>query len=439
MPIVESFGLNFSSNNSSSSALSPSPILREKRSGGNSGNGGGRKKKHSLSSGDSVSINIDTSGSGGDANGGNAGNEDESSMEMQRHQILEELKRETTTGGFDAKNNGGVHNRENVDELEAELKELEAAAKANAEAKREESLKEYRRQINASMGIKLIKLVENRYGIELFDELCVRIDVNQKYVDVLPQWKDLADLLQVDTLRTRWIETCVRPKEGLTKAMLEIYMQDNGTLGEVLDGLLKLQCLDILETIRPKVDLFLTHLPDDTNNGRQQQIKQHLNDDSQYFSILETLAKALPGSKDPCFKLQDFSHGLKKYNSSIMSPRQHQQELIVGHSTLSTSSTSLNKKLFNAYDPKQHSDLKRIKKDWEKVDKICRILLVFASDGVAFAENARNLIQGYSHQVIYYSYLFPVVLTYVHIRDFLYKYSYDTIKNMLGNDVNILL
>ncbi len=61
-------------------------------------------------------------------------------------------------------------------------------------------------------------------GCSIFDELCLRIDVNQKYASVLPQWKDVADVLEVDQLRTMWIETCVRPREGLTRAMLEIYM-----------------------------------------------------------------------------------------------------------------------------------------------------------------------------------------------------------------------
>jgi hypothetical protein len=49
----------------------------------------------------------------------------------------------------------------------------------------------------------------------------------------------------------------VRPKEGLTKAMLEMYMKDGGTLGEVLQALLQLECLDILEAVRPKVEQFL--------------------------------------------------------------------------------------------------------------------------------------------------------------------------------------
>ena len=39
--------------------------------------------------------------------------------------------------------------------------------------------------------------------------------------------------------------------------MLEMYMQDGGTLGEVLQALLQLECLDILEAIRPKIEKFL--------------------------------------------------------------------------------------------------------------------------------------------------------------------------------------
>ena len=54
-------------------------------------------------------------------------------------------------------------------------------------------------------------------GVALFDELCLRIDVNQKYTSLLPQWKDVAAKLNVDELRAQWIETCVRPNEGLTR------------------------------------------------------------------------------------------------------------------------------------------------------------------------------------------------------------------------------
>ena len=89
-------------------------------------------------------------------------------------------------------------------------------------------------------------------GCELFDALCLRMDVNQKYEFVLPQWRDLAGRLEIDELRTRWIEACVRPAEGMTRCMLEFYMKDGGTLGEVLQALLDLECLDILESLKGK-------------------------------------------------------------------------------------------------------------------------------------------------------------------------------------------
>ena len=31
-------------------------------------------------------------------------------------------------------------------------------------------------------------------GCDIFDELCLRIDVNQKYAELLPQWKDVAQI-----------------------------------------------------------------------------------------------------------------------------------------------------------------------------------------------------------------------------------------------------
>ena len=39
--------------------------------------------------------------------------------------------------------------------------------------------------------------------------------------------------------------------------MLEMYMQDGGTLGDVLQALLQLECMDILESVRPRVETFL--------------------------------------------------------------------------------------------------------------------------------------------------------------------------------------
>ena len=86
--------------------------------------------------------------------------------------------------------------------------------------------------IDETLDLPLEKLVLTPEGCEIFDILCLRLDVNQKYVDLLPQWRDVAHVLQLDDLATKWVEVCVRPREGLTRAMLEIYMRDGGTLGK---------------------------------------------------------------------------------------------------------------------------------------------------------------------------------------------------------------
>ena len=86
--------------------------------------------------------------------------------------------------------------------------------------------------IDETLDLPLEKLVLTPEGCEIFDILCLRLDVNQKYVDLLPQWRDVAHILQLDDLSTKWVEVCVRPREGLTRAMLEIYMKDGGTLGK---------------------------------------------------------------------------------------------------------------------------------------------------------------------------------------------------------------
>ena len=94
-----------------------------------------------------------------------------------------------------------------------ETAELERAVAARVAAKRE-ALDQL---VLETEDIRLDKLVLYSEGVALFDELCLRLDVNQKYASLLPQWKDLAAKLDIDTLRTQWIETCVRPNEGLTR------------------------------------------------------------------------------------------------------------------------------------------------------------------------------------------------------------------------------
>ena len=49
----------------------------------------------------------------------------------------------------------------------------------------------------------ILKVVFCAEGCALFDDLCLRIDVNQRYASLLPQWKDVAHILEVDALRTK--------------------------------------------------------------------------------------------------------------------------------------------------------------------------------------------------------------------------------------------
>ena len=53
--------------------------------------------------------------------------------------------------------------------------------------------------------------------------------------------------------------------------MLEMYMQDGGTLGDVLQALLQLECLDILESAKPKVEKFLEERARSNNDATPQE------------------------------------------------------------------------------------------------------------------------------------------------------------------------
>ncbi len=42
-------------------------------------------------------------------------------------------------------------------------------------------------------------------------------------------WREL----NIDSMKTEWVKVCIRPEQSFTRAILEIYMNDGGTLGEV--------------------------------------------------------------------------------------------------------------------------------------------------------------------------------------------------------------
>ena len=158
--------------------------------------------------------------------------------------------------------------------------------------------------IRQTIDLPLEKLILTPEGCDIFDNLCIRIDVNQKYADLLPQWKDLAHQLQIDELVTKWVETCVRPREGLTRAVMEIYMKDGGTLGEVLEALLHLELLQILEETRPALEKYIRM------KDAGELIPKTMLANENFFSVIKTLLMAL-GNKDPCQDLYKFANGLK--------------------------------------------------------------------------------------------------------------------------------
>jgi len=249
---------------------------------------------------------------------------------------------------------------------------------------RQKCIKGYKHMIDETLDLPLEKLVLTPEGCEIFDILCLRLDVNQKYVDLLPQWRDVAHVLQLDDLATKWVEVCVRPREGLTRAMLEIYMRDGGTLGEVLEALLDLECLDILEDTKPKVDIYLKK----KEAGDLVAISNFANCEN-FFSIIKTLALAL-GNQDPCRDVHKYANGLKNTKFSGITPDACE---VREHSGVIESVAEV----MNNDWPRYTSDLHLNKLDSVGLDEypkkriICKILLIFADDGVADSQRAIDI------------------------------------------------
>lgn len=296
---------------------------------------------------------------------------------------------------------------------------------SSSDDEQEEQLKEaalqaYKRIIDQTMDLPLEKLILTAEGCDIFDELCLRLDVNQKYAELLPQWKDVAHHLQMDDLTTKWVEVCVRPREGLTRAMLEVYMKDGGTLGEVLEALLHLECLQILEETKPKLEKYLKKrdageiVPKVTNNFVS---NEH------FFSVLKTLMMAL-GNKDPCQDLHKMANGLKKsVCSSLQQPimkmnldgmtLEHSILVQAGSEALNNNSESLKdwptyrselhlNKLSKLEDKKFHDNDFFNSNNEKKAEPklVCRVMLLFSEDGVQASEAAIELAKRIEHEVV---------------------------------------
>ncbi len=274
------------------------------------------------------------------------------------------------------------------------------------EAMREKSIESYKKLIADTMNLALEKLILSDEGCEIFDELCLRVDINQRYAEILPQWKDVAKKLEMDSLQTRWVETCVRPKEGLTRAMLEIYMKDGGTLGEVLEALLLLESLEIIECLRPKIDSYLK------NRDRLTQLDNSSGGNNEpspnYYSILKTLFQVL-GNKDPCQDIYKFANGGLK-NLASNSELEHTVLIQSGGPGSLNNAANLNlfedmpmykskKDIFDVDSDDLMEDNTMIIKKAPKPKPVCKILLLFSQDGIAASNEAIELANSFSHDV----------------------------------------
>merc|ERR1719350_1136019 len=131
---------------------------------------------------------------------------------------------------------------------------------------------------------------------------------------------DVARELNIDGMKTEWVRVCVRPEQSFTRAILEIYMADGGSLGEVITALRKQKQFRIIQEISDQAEEFLdvynayhktSYNPGNTNTN------QHL------YSILNTLFEVFmkTGQEDPLSKFQLYSGGFKSYLKSLQDPK----------------------------------------------------------------------------------------------------------------------
>ena len=157
-------------------------------------------------------------------------------------------------------------------------------------------------------------------GAELFSALCMWVDINQQYVELglFPQWDDIARELNIDSMKTEWVRVCVRPEQSFTRAILEIYMNDGGTLGEVITALRKQKQYRIIQEISDQAEEFL----DVYNTYHKTSYNPKQDTNPQIYSILNTLFECFTktGQNDPLSKYQLYSGGFKSYLASLQDP-----------------------------------------------------------------------------------------------------------------------
>jgi len=253
------------------------------------------------------------------------------------------------------------------------------------------------------------------------------VDINQRYVDLglFPQWDDIARELDIDEMKTEWVRVCVRPEQSFTRAILEIYMNDGGSLGDVISALRKQKQYRIIQEISDKaeefMDVYNTYHKNNLNAAENGVMDSATN--VHLYSILRTLFDSFNKSKqkDPLNKFQLYSGGFKHYLKSLSdTPRAPDSDVIVNavhfneppnienHDSGYTSPYRYEGILPSMTETnlgsKPLADLHRTDENKSKVvglkeeEKGCResegkikhtirILLIFSKDGVTHADN----------------------------------------------------
>lgn len=188
-------------------------------------------------------------------------------------------------------------------------------------------------------------------------------------------------------------------------------MSDGGTLGEVLEALLRLECLQILEKLKPKVRAYLKEAQFASSTDEDLDLKKN----DRFFSIISTLMSVF-GGDDPCADIQKYSAGLKSLKCSSSAAQIDFNNLntdVIAHNVLVTSgngegtaSCDPNPKVLErldlSFDPQKHMLSKDKLWDVDKDAKesiTCRLLLVFSDDGVAAAQDIYDRLQGFEYEV----------------------------------------
>ena len=235
--------------------------------------------------------------------------------------------------------------------------------------------------------------------------------------------------LNIDDMKTEWVRVCVRPEQSFTRAILEIYMADGGTLGDVITALRKQKQFRIIQEISDQAEEFL----DVYNTYHKTSYNPKSNSNQHLYSILNTLFECFmkTGQEDPLNKFQLYSGGFKSYLKNLQDPKMmgpgpgHDTNLIVNsvhvntdngdtqqhHGVDSQDSGYTSPFRYGGFLPsmresettKSVTDLRLLKKPEKVVEKIddnemkvvtgptIRILLIFAKDGT---EEADNIVTG---------------------------------------------